>query len=161
MLRRWTRRHSSLGSILRRKEKSNIAPPSSRKLPYYRLVRIITPFSLSAIGLIAALALPTTTAAAVAPPCGTDSQCAANGTNCPAGEGWILLSNKTVRCCRPSASDVREYYLFDFNIKIYNKSAGHVARCYGLVSYLPTHVRCYPTQECIQVLDPVNPSEGS
>ena len=107
-------------------------------------MKTLTYLALATMGVVGAALVPTTSVAST-PPCGTDAQCAAESGSCPASAGWIYLTEKTVRCCRPLASDPREYFLYDYTIKVYNKvSPGQNERCYRLISWTNTGVRCSP-----------------
>jgi hypothetical protein len=94
--------------------------------------------------------LPTRATTVLGPPCGTASQCAATSSNCPAGEGWIFLQTKTVRCCLPSAANPQYYFVYDITINVFHKqNPGDDLRCYKRSSYVSTGVNCNPNTPCV------------
>jgi len=109
--------------------------------------------SLAVIATIYAclsLSLPTQATTVLGPPCGTASQCAATSSSCPAGEGWIFLVTKTVRCCLPLPFSTQYYYVVDIKIRVFNKlDPGNDLRCYQFDSATFTGVSCNPNTPCV------------
>ncbi len=94
--------------------------------------------------------LPTRATTVLGTPCGTASQCAATYSSCPAGEGWILLQTKKVRCCLRSAANPQHYISYDITIDVFHKlNPGDDLRCYKLMNWINTGVICNPNTPCV------------
>jgi len=135
----------------------NVIEGTMNKIPSPSWLRILSSSWLTnSIAVIATIyaclsfSLPTRATTVLGTPCGTASQCAATYSSCPAGEGWIFLEQKKVRCCLQSPINPQYYYVNDITINVFHKlDPGNNLRCYKLINLTTTGVSCNPNTPCV------------
>ena len=135
----------------------NLIEGTMNKIPSPSWLRILSSIWLTnSIAVIATIyaclsfSLPTRATTVLGTPCGTASQCAATYSSCPAGEGWIFLEQKKVRCCLQSPINPQYYYVNDITINVFHKlDPGNNLRCYKLINLTTTGVSCNPNTPCV------------